>query len=177
MTPAERYGLRRAQQQPPVRDLVLTAFAVLAIVIFWTVTAQARWKPEYASASPEERAWYDRQTTTAETRKRIGAAWYLSCCDDGDTVDADFKKSDGHWHYRRKGEMEWHRVPDDAVQADVQTPHGSMRRICTRARCASSRAGRGLKKKPFSQSMPVEPATPVAGFFIPVLPSFAWFYS
>jgi regulatory protein YycH of two-component signal transduction system YycFG len=97
MTPAQRYGLRLAQQQPPVRDLVLTGIVVMLIVVFWTVAAHARWKPQYASVSPEEKAWYDRQHTTEETRKRINAPWYMVCCDDADTVKADFDKKDGRW--------------------------------------------------------------------------------
>lgn len=97
--------------------LALAAVSLVALVS----SAEARWKPEYASADPEVRAWYERQTTTPEWRKRVGAEWYRSCCDHGDTVEAEFKK-DGQWAYRLRGQSEWHSLPDDVVQADVMTP-------------------------------------------------------
>ena len=124
MTAAQRHSLRIVQHQSTMPVRLIVAGAVLAISVLAVHSAEARWKAEYASVSPEERAWYERQTTTEETRKRLNAAWYKSCCDGSDTVKADFDKKDGHWRYRRDGETAWHAVPDDAVQPDVQTPHG-----------------------------------------------------
>lgn len=88
------------------------------------VFADARWKPEYANVSPEERAWYERQQTTMETRKRLSAYWYQFCCDHSDTVNAKFSKSGDRWQYQEEGNSVWKDIPQDVVQPDVMTPHG-----------------------------------------------------
>lgn len=98
------------------------AAAILLVLLSSPVIA--RWKDSYADAPPDVKAWYRRQTTTAETRKRLGATWYKFCCDDADTVEAKVDKRDGHWFYQLKNESEWRPVPDDTVQDSVMTPYG-----------------------------------------------------
>ena len=63
---------------------IATVLLVLTGAVLTSAPAAARWKQDYATASPEVRAWYQRQETTAETRKRLGAKWYKFCCDDAD---------------------------------------------------------------------------------------------
>ncbi len=88
--------------------------------------ADARWKPEYASHTQQQRDWYESQTTTAATRERIGARWYTSCCLHADTVKAHFavSKTDGadKWFYQVDGTKEWRAVPGDTVQPGIETP-------------------------------------------------------
>ena len=104
------------------------AFFVFMLVVFATATSQveARWKPEYASHTPQVRDWYESQTTTAATRHRIKANWYISCCLHADTVKARFavSKVDGAdtWFYQIEGTKEWRVVPADTVQPDIATP-------------------------------------------------------
>lgn len=86
--------------------------------------AESRWKPEYAQNSPEEQAWYQRQQTTPEWRKRVGLEWYNYCCDHSDTVEAQFRKDGKGWNYRLPGEAEWKLLPSDVVQEDIPTPRG-----------------------------------------------------
>jgi hypothetical protein len=111
-------------------------------------SASARWKEQYASIPPEERAWYERQQTTPETRERLQASWYMICCDHSDTVNAKFSKRGDRWQYQQEGTSEWRDIPQDIVQPDVMTPHGksvlfvdATGRISDR--CVSSRAARG----------------------------------
>jgi hypothetical protein len=58
------------------------AFFLFMLVVLAgpTSQAQARWKAEYASHTRQQRDWYESQTTTAATRERIKASWYVSCC-------------------------------------------------------------------------------------------------
>ena len=102
---------------------IATVLLVLAATTCLSAPGQARWKDEYASASPEVRAWYQRQETTAETRKRLNARWYKFCCDDADTVKAKFQLKDDKWFYQLDGDSEWRSIPQDVVQQDVQTPN------------------------------------------------------
>ena len=102
---------------------IATVLLVLTGAYVVSGSAAARWKPEYAKASAEEQAWYQRQETTAETRKRLGAKWYKFCCDDADTVNAKFELKEDRWFYQAEGDSEWRAIPQDAVQQDVQTPH------------------------------------------------------
>ncbi len=102
---------------------IATVLLVLTGAALISTPAIARWKQEYVKAGPEERAWYQRQETTAETRKRIGAKWYKFCCDDADTVKAKFALKEDRWFYQADGDGEWRAIPQDAVQQDVQTPH------------------------------------------------------
>ena len=97
---------------------------VLASTCLLLSSASARWKEQYASIPPEERAWYERQQTTAETRERLRAAWYMICCDHSDTVNAKFVKSGDRWQYQEEGTSQWREIPQDIVQPDVMTPHG-----------------------------------------------------
>jgi hypothetical protein len=104
------------------------AFFLFMLVVLAgpTSQAQARWKAEYASHTRQQRDWYESQTTTAATRERIKASWYVSCCLHADTVKAHFtvSKVDGadRWLYQIDGTTEWHVVPSDTVQTDIQTP-------------------------------------------------------
>lgn len=100
--------------------IIFAAFALACLLS----GAEARWKAQYAQVSPEERAWYERQQTTPETRARINASWYLICCDHSDTVNAQFQKKNGVWQYQIEGETVWRDIPQDIVQPDVMTPHG-----------------------------------------------------
>jgi len=99
---------------------------MLAMLAGPILQAEARWKPEYASHTQQQRDWYESQTTTVATRQRIKAYWYTSCCLHADTVRAHFtvNKVDGadKWLYQIDGTHEWHAVPDDTVQPDIQTP-------------------------------------------------------
>jgi len=102
-------------------------FLVMLFVLAGPISqAQARWKAEYASHSKQERDWYESQTTTAATRERIQANWYISCCLHADTVKARFavSKVDGadKWFYQIEGTKEWRAVPADTVQPDIATP-------------------------------------------------------
>jgi len=104
------------------------AFLVFTLVLLAAPLSQAdaRWKAEYASHSPQVRDWYESQTTTAETRERIAASWYISCCLHADTVKARFavSKSSGgdRWFYQVDGTKEWRSVPADTVQPGIETP-------------------------------------------------------
>lgn len=101
-----------------------SASIVLACSCLMLPPASARWKEEYANIPPAERAWYERQQTTAETRARLQAPWYLVCCDHSDTVNAKFSKKGDRWQYQEEGASDWKDIPQDIVQADVMTPHG-----------------------------------------------------
>ena len=89
--------------------------------------ADARWKAEYASHSPQVRDWYESQITTPETRERIQASWYISCCLHSDTVKARFAVSKSNradkWFYQLEGSTEWRPVPADIVQPGIETPN------------------------------------------------------
>ena len=102
---------------------IATVLLVLAGSACLSAPGQARWKNEYATASAEERAWYQRQETTLETRQRLNARWYKYCCDDADTVKAKFQLKQDQWFYQLDGDGEWRSIPQDVVQQDVQTPH------------------------------------------------------
>ena len=102
--------------------------ALFVVAVGWCsllLPASARWKEEYAKVSPDERAWYERQQTTPETRARLHASWYQFCCDHADTVKAKFLLRQDHWFYQLDGETEWRTMPQDIVQSDVQTPHSN----------------------------------------------------
>jgi len=102
---------------------IATVLLVLAGSAALHAPSEARWKDQYATANAEVRAWYQRQVTTPETRKRINATWYKFCCDDADTVNAKFQLKEDRWLYQLDGESEWRTIPQDVVQQDVQTPN------------------------------------------------------
>ncbi len=99
---------------------------MLAVLAGPLSQADARWKPEYASRTQQERDWYESQTTTAATRARIKASWYIFCCAHADTVKAHYavNKVDGadKWFYQIEGSQEWRAVPGDTVQPGIETP-------------------------------------------------------
>ncbi len=109
-------------RRPDWCRVVIASAVAVAALLFVLAPAFARWKPEYASASPEEQAWYQRQQTAPEWRKRKNVDWYKSCCDHSDVVKAKFAKADGRWKYQEIGSSEWKDIPDDVVQPDVMTP-------------------------------------------------------
>jgi hypothetical protein len=100
--------------------------ATLALALFLSASASARWKAEYAQLPQSTRDWYDQQTTTPETRARLKAGWYKYCCAHADTVKARFtvNKVNGtdQWFYQVGGSQEWHLVPADTVQPNIETP-------------------------------------------------------
>jgi hypothetical protein len=100
--------------------VLIAAAAFVPVACFGP--AQARWKSEYATVPAEVQAWYHRQQTTPETRRRLSAEWYRFCCDHADTVSAKFVKTDGRWMYQTDGSDQWQAMPDDIVQPDVMTP-------------------------------------------------------
>ena len=93
---------------------IATVLLVLAGSAAVSGQSEARWKDEYALANPDVRAWYERQVTTPETRKRINASWYKFCCDDADTVKAKFELREDKWFYQLEGESAWRSIPQDA---------------------------------------------------------------
>jgi hypothetical protein len=105
------------------------AFSLFMLVLVAAPLSQAdaRWKAEYASRTQEQRDWYESQITTPETRERIQASWYISCCLHSDTVKARFAvgKTDrgDTWFYQVDGTQEWHAVPVDTVQPGIETPN------------------------------------------------------
>lgn len=74
MTPAQREGLRVIEGRPTLREIVLTALGVLVVILVCSVMAQARWKPEYASADPAIQKWFNDQKNATGDR----------CCDESD---------------------------------------------------------------------------------------------
>lgn len=80
----------------------------------------------YNNVSQATRDWYESQTTTPETRARIHRDWYISCCLHSDTVKAKFSVNRVNgadvWFYQLEGTTEWHEVPADTVQPDIETP-------------------------------------------------------
>src|SRR5690242_12194904 len=82
----------------------------IAIALLAASSALARDRGQFASTSPELKAWFD--------GLKSGRG---PCCSDADgTVisDADWESHDGHYRVRipnNNGKMEWIDVPDDAV--------------------------------------------------------------
>jgi hypothetical protein len=112
------------QEEPAMHSYVFKALLGFGCFALLITTGSARWKQDYANVPAEERAWYERQTTTPETRARLQASWYLMCCDHSDTVNAKFLKTGDRWQYQEEGTSAWREIPQDIVQSDVMTPHG-----------------------------------------------------
>jgi hypothetical protein len=93
----------------------------LALQIF---PAAAHWKPEYASATPAVRDWYESRELTPAAEARFH---FKSCCNNSDVVQAKFAvskvASDDQWFYQR-ADGPWHRVPADIIHWDEHAPDG-----------------------------------------------------
>ncbi|HLH93569.1 MAG TPA: hypothetical protein VKW08_00480 [Xanthobacteraceae bacterium] len=70
-------------------------------------------------------SWYDEQTLTPETQKRLNVGWN-SCCLGSEVVKTQFRvnKTDygDEWYYLKDGA--WRRVPPDIVHGDEHAPNG-----------------------------------------------------
>src|SRR5947209_20154261 len=99
-------GERTTTGRPLMPKLAALACVTASLCILLS-SASARWKEEYANIPREERAWYERQQTTSETRERLQASWYLICCDHSDTVNAKFSKRGDRWQYQEEGASDW----------------------------------------------------------------------
>src|ERR1700676_5420945 len=77
-------------------------FLRLAIPPLLPAASQAKWKPQYASNSPEIRDWYKSRKLTDAAAKRFA---FKSCCDGSDKVETQFKvdkaTGDDKWYYQK----------------------------------------------------------------------------
>jgi hypothetical protein len=91
--------------------------------IFMTEGASAKWKPQYAEASPEIQNWYKSRRLTEAARNRFA---FASCCDDSDKVETQFKvdkaTGDDEWFYLQ--DNQWLKVPADIIWWDEHSPTG-----------------------------------------------------
>jgi hypothetical protein len=98
-----------------LRFLVLVGFGLLI------GTADARWKPEYASAPQAVQDWYKNAELTAQARRRFA---FEKCCEHADVVKTKFRvnrvdaKDEWFW---LDGEN-WRRVPDDIIHWGETAP-------------------------------------------------------
>src|SRR6202140_5964088 len=63
-------------------------YLLLASATLLPATSQAKWKPQYASNSPEIRDWYKSRKLTHAAAKRFA---FKSCCDGSDKVETQFR--------------------------------------------------------------------------------------
>jgi hypothetical protein len=98
-------------------------FAGFVIALAFIATAaEARWKPQYASAPQEIQDWYRNAELTEAAQRRFG---FKSCCAKSDVVRTRFRPSadgDDGWDYL-DGDT-WRRVPPDIVHEDKFAPGG-----------------------------------------------------
>ena len=83
--------------------------------------ADARWKPEYASAPQEVQDWYRNAQLTPQAQMRFA---FKSCCEHADVVKTQFrvnKSTSGDEWYWLDGEN-WRRVPDDIIHWGETAP-------------------------------------------------------
>jgi hypothetical protein len=95
----------------------------VALVGAFLVQAEARWKPEYASAPQEVQDWYHNAQLTAAAQRRFA---FKSCCEHADVVKTQFrvnKATSGDEWYWLDGE-DWRRVPDDIIHWGESAPGG-----------------------------------------------------
>jgi hypothetical protein len=96
---------------------------MLATAILSPAASQAKWKPQYASNSPEIRDWYKSRKLTDAAAKRFA---FSSCCDGSDKVETQFRvdKTTGgdKWYYQQDGR--WVEVPPDVIWWDEHSPTG-----------------------------------------------------
>jgi hypothetical protein len=89
----------------------------------FSLSAQAEWKPEYASAPQHVREWYKNAELTPAARRRFA---FKHCCDHADVVRTKFqvsKSTAGDEWYWLDGES-WRRVPDDIIHWNEKAPDG-----------------------------------------------------
>ena len=110
-----------------MRKLFKFSISVSSLLIVACIPAGARWKGEYAGASPEARAWFYSQRLSTEAQRRLGLG-FSSCCDAGDVYPRRFRVVNdgskyGHeeWQYERGGE--WLSIPSDIIE-HTETPTG-----------------------------------------------------
>jgi hypothetical protein len=98
--------------------LITAVAAVVAIA-----PARAEWKPQYAQASPEVRAWYGSAELTPAAAARLG---FKRCCDESEVVKTRFRvdRSSGQdeWYYLKNGKFE--RIPLDIIHWGESAPGG-----------------------------------------------------
>ncbi|MGH6726588.1 MAG: hypothetical protein ACREB8_08590 [Pseudolabrys sp.] len=83
--------------------------------------ADARWKPEYASAPQTVRDWYQHAELTRKAQMRFP---FKSCCEHADVVRTQFRvnrATAGDEWYWLDGET-WRRIPDDIVHWGETAP-------------------------------------------------------
>src|SRR4030088_2915930 len=89
-------------------------YLLLASATLLPATSQAKWKPQYASNSPEIRDWYKSRKLTDAAAKRFA---FKSCCDCSDKVETQFRvdraTGDDKWYYQKDGQ--WTEVPPDVM--------------------------------------------------------------
>lgn len=85
--------------------------------------ANARWRAEYASQSPEVQQWYRNAELTEAAQQRFP---FKKCCDHSDVVKTQFrvnKSSGGDEWYWLDGQT-WRRIPPDIIHVDEYAPDG-----------------------------------------------------
>jgi len=95
----------------------------LLFVLAAALPAQATWKPEYASNSPEVQTWYRNAQLTPQAQKRFA---FKGCCEKADVVKTQFRVSKttagDEWYWEKNGE--WRRIPDDVIHWGETAPNG-----------------------------------------------------
>ena len=98
-------------------------YLMLATATLLPAASQAKWKPQYASNSPEIRDWYKSRKLTDAAAKRFA---FKSCCDGSDKVETQFRvdkaTGDDKWYYQKDGQ--WVEVPPDVIWWDEHSPTG-----------------------------------------------------
>jgi hypothetical protein len=95
-------------------------FCVLAVGLL-TGSADARWKPEYANATPAVRDWYQHAELTKKAQMRFA---FKNCCEHADVVRTQFRvnKVDGRDEWYWLDGKDWRRIPDDIIHWGETAP-------------------------------------------------------
>lgn len=97
--------------------IAATAIAVLAVSV-----ARSEWRPEYAQAAPETRAWYREAELTEAAKQRFP---FKKCCDHADVFHTQFRtnKDNGgdEWWYLTP-DAAWKLIPADIIHIDRHAP-------------------------------------------------------
>jgi hypothetical protein len=102
-----------------MRKLLMAAVSIGVLL----TTAQARWKPEYASQPQDVLDWYRNAELTPKAQMRFA---FKNCCEHADVVKTQFrvsKATNGDEWYWLDGEN-WRRVPDDIIHWGERAPGG-----------------------------------------------------
>ena len=99
------------------------ATLALAGALLTALSAQARWRPEYASASPEVQAWYRNAELTDAAQARFP---FKKCCDGADVVKTEFRvdRKSGADEWWWLDGATWRRVPADIIHWGQSAPGG-----------------------------------------------------